>query len=88
MSMTSDKAEWHAFAIWANRVALCSSTLFCSSGSTFDSVITEKLPSPHLLSLQLEWKFSNFLILSSPLLTRGTPLEFIASSKMMVKGVY
>ena len=57
MSMTSDKTEWRAFAMWVDHVALCSSTLFCASGSTFDSVITEKLSSPHHFTNILLWMF-------------------------------
>ena len=53
MSMTSDKAEWYAFAIWVDHVAVLIS--FGASGSTFDSVITEELSSPDLLLFQLKW---------------------------------
>ena len=57
MAMTSDKAEWCAFGIWLDRVGLCSSTLFCASGWTFDSVITEKLSSPQHFTNNLPWMF-------------------------------
>ena len=57
MAMTSDKAEWCAFGIWLDRVGLCSSTLFCASGSTFDSVITEKLSSPQHFTNNFPWMF-------------------------------
>ena len=55
--MTSDKVEWCSFAIWVDRVALRSSTLFFASGSTFDSVITEKLSSLHHFTNTLPWMF-------------------------------